>query len=113
MKFESQYLTEKFKNKDAITELEKTIKKLSILEDENINFNIFLNDHLKNNESSLSFEYNGKKIKIEKEGEEFSGEISDGKNKIGIPDSEAKSLYNKCRRIYESSEILDDERTFQ
>jgi len=112
MKFETQYLEEKSKNEKNIKELENILKELNAPEEEKI-FNIHLNDRLENERTSLSFEYNGKKIEIERIAEKFSGEIMDGKNKIGIPNSIVKSLYDKCRKIFADAEVLDDERTFQ
>jgi len=100
MKFESQYLTEKYKNKEAIEELENIIKELKKTEEfkkENKAFIIF-NTH-DDNTISLDIKYKNKKIKIEKEGEKFSGEIMDDKNKIGISSSDAKFLFKKFENI--------------
>lgn len=108
MKFESQYLTEKFKNKDSIEGLENAVKELLRLKEEEIildpDYPLIVNPVGVNN--SVWFKYKGKKIEINKENKKFSGEIMDGKNKIGISEINAKAIYDKIEYIDEHAESV-------
>ena len=108
MKFGSQFLEEKFKNKDSIKELENIIENLSSLSIEEIeldpNHNPIFNTT--ENKNSLTFRYKGKRIEIEKQQNSFSGEISDEKNKIGIPNDIAKIIFKKFETLLSEGEIL-------
>ena len=105
MKFESQFLEEKSKNEGNIEDLENTLKELLELKEEEINFNVYLNTF--SSKVSLSFEYNNKRVEIKKDRDNFSGEIMDGKNKIGISEENAKTIFDKIENLEEHAETLD------
>ncbi len=103
MKFESQFLTEKFKNKDNVEELENVLKDLVTLKVEDMGLDScpILNPTGENN--SLDFSCKGKKINIEKENGKFNGEVNDGKNKIAISEINAKIIFDKFQELFNTS----------